>query len=148
MPSTAYRYLVTIPGVCQGKTIVEGSRIGVHDVMGLMVNSAGIEDVLRSFPDLTRAQVYECAHLHSLGAFIMLAKDAFETAIARTDVLGQCLLIWAWPMNDDTELARSQVRPQPDWTGVGWLAYGMVDRCSGAGICSISCRPHPGIWDH
>ena len=60
MAITAYRYLVQIPGVCQGRTIVEGTRIGVHDVVGLIVNGAGIEDVLRSFPDLKKAQVYEC----------------------------------------------------------------------------------------
>ena len=60
MASTAYRYLVQIPGVCKGRTIVEGTRIGVHDVVGLIVNGAGIEDVLRSFPDLKKAQVYEC----------------------------------------------------------------------------------------
>jgi uncharacterized protein (DUF433 family) len=60
MAATAYRYLVNIPGVCSGRTIVEGTRIGVHDVVGLMVNGASIEDVLRSFSDLTRAQIYEC----------------------------------------------------------------------------------------
>ncbi len=60
MPAASYRYLVNVPGVCQGKTIIEGTRIGVHDVIGLIVNGAGAEDVLRSFPDLSKAQVYEC----------------------------------------------------------------------------------------
>ncbi|HAK94158.1 MAG TPA: hypothetical protein DCM87_03925 [Planctomycetes bacterium] len=60
MATTAYRYLVRLPGVCQERTIVEGTRIGVHDVVGLIVNGATLEDVLRSFPDLSRAQVYEC----------------------------------------------------------------------------------------
>ena len=60
MAATAYRYLVRIPDVCKGRTIVEGTRISVHDVVGLIVNGAGIEDVIVSFPDLTRAQVYEC----------------------------------------------------------------------------------------
>lgn len=60
MSATAYRYLVNISGVCSGRTIVEGTRIGVHDVVGLIVNGSSIDDVLRSFPDLTRAQVYEC----------------------------------------------------------------------------------------
>jgi uncharacterized protein (DUF433 family) len=60
MAATAYRYLVKIPGVCLGRTIVEGTRIGVHDVVGLIVNGAAIDEVLRSFPDLKRAQVYEC----------------------------------------------------------------------------------------
>ena len=60
MAATSYRYLVNLPGVCQGKTIVEGTRIGVHDVVGLIVNGASVDDVCRSFPDLSRAQVYEC----------------------------------------------------------------------------------------
>jgi len=56
----AYRYLVNLPGVCNGHTIVANTRIGVHDVMGLIVNGATVEDVRRSFPDLTKAQIYEC----------------------------------------------------------------------------------------
>jgi uncharacterized protein (DUF433 family) len=60
MAATSYRYLVNLPGVCQGKTIVEGTRIGVHYVVGLILNGASVDDVCRSFPDLSRAQVYEC----------------------------------------------------------------------------------------
>ena len=60
MQAIAYRYLVNLPGVCNGRPIIEGTRIGVHDVVGLIVNGAAIEDVLRSFPDLTKAQIYEC----------------------------------------------------------------------------------------
>lgn len=60
MPATAYRYLVNLPGVRGGHTIIEDTRIGVHDVVGLVVNGASIDDVTRSLPDVTRAQVYEC----------------------------------------------------------------------------------------
>ena len=60
MQATAYRYLVNVPGVCGGQTIIEGTRIGVHDVVGMIVNGAEPEDVLRSFPDLKKAQIYEC----------------------------------------------------------------------------------------
>ncbi|MEY2428432.1 MAG: hypothetical protein QOJ40_1317 [Verrucomicrobiota bacterium] len=60
MAATAYRYLVNVPSVCSGQTIIEDTRIGVHDVVGLMLNGATTEDVLRSFPDLTKAQIYEC----------------------------------------------------------------------------------------
>jgi uncharacterized protein (DUF433 family) len=31
MPTTSYRYLTTIPGMRSGRTIIEGTRIGVHD---------------------------------------------------------------------------------------------------------------------
>ena len=60
MAATAYRYLTKIPGVRGGNTVVERTRVGVHDVVGLVVNGAGVDDVVRSLPDLTRAQVYEC----------------------------------------------------------------------------------------
>jgi uncharacterized protein (DUF433 family) len=60
MAATAYRYLINLPGVRGGRTIIEGTRIGVHDVVGLAVNGATVDDVVRSFPALTRAQIYEC----------------------------------------------------------------------------------------
>jgi uncharacterized protein (DUF433 family) len=60
MPSTTYHYLTQIPGVCAGRMIIEGTRIGVHDVVGLIVNGASVDDVCRSFRDLKRSQVYEC----------------------------------------------------------------------------------------
>ena len=60
MPATGYRYLVNLPDVRGGNTIVDGTRIGVHNVVGLIVNGSSVDDVVRSFPDLTRAQVYEC----------------------------------------------------------------------------------------
>jgi uncharacterized protein (DUF433 family) len=60
MAATAYRYLINLPGVRGGRTIVEGTRVSVHDVVGLTVNGASVDDVVRSFPDLSRAQVYEC----------------------------------------------------------------------------------------
>jgi len=56
----AYRYLTRKPGIRSGNTIVGNTRIGVHDVVGLVVNGAGVDDVIRSFPELTRAQVYQC----------------------------------------------------------------------------------------
>ena len=55
-----YRYLIRTPGVRSGNMIVVSTRIGVHDVVGLVVNGAGVDAVVRSFPELTRAQVYEC----------------------------------------------------------------------------------------
>ena len=59
-----YRYLVRVPGVRSGNMIVDGTRIGVHDVVGLVVNGAAVDDVVRRFPELTRAQVHECLAYH------------------------------------------------------------------------------------
>lgn len=62
MPATAYRYLVNLPGVRSGHTIIEGTRIGVHDVIGLLQTGETVDSVCsdRCFPMITKAQVYEC----------------------------------------------------------------------------------------
>lgn len=61
MPATTYQYLSRVSGVRSGHTIVEGTRIGVHDVVGLLQNGETVDTlVLRCFPDLTRAQIYSC----------------------------------------------------------------------------------------
>jgi uncharacterized protein (DUF433 family) len=58
--SETYRYITRLPGVRSGNAIIEGTRIGVHDVIGLLANGETPDSVLRCFPDLTKAQVYEC----------------------------------------------------------------------------------------
>jgi uncharacterized protein (DUF433 family) len=59
--SVDYRHLARQPGVRGGHTIVVGTRIGVHDVIGLLQNGETVDTVVdRCFPTLTRAQVYEC----------------------------------------------------------------------------------------
>jgi uncharacterized protein (DUF433 family) len=59
--ATAYRYITREPGVRSGHAMVEGTRIGVHDVIGLLQNGETVDSIVsRCFPNLTRAQVYEC----------------------------------------------------------------------------------------
>ena len=57
----AYRYIISQPGVRSGHAIIEDTRIGVHDVIGLLQNGETVESIVsRCFPGITRAQVYEC----------------------------------------------------------------------------------------
>ena len=59
--ATAYRYITRQPGVRSGHAIIEGTRIGVHDVIGLLQNGETVDSIVtRCFPNTTRAQVYEC----------------------------------------------------------------------------------------
>ena len=58
--ATSYRYIVQRAGVRSGHPIVEGTRIGVHDVVAMTKTGASVDEVVASFPRLTRAQVYEC----------------------------------------------------------------------------------------
>ena len=59
--SESYRYIVRSPDVRGGNARVEGTRIGVHDVIGLLQNGETIDSVIAScFPALSKAHVYEC----------------------------------------------------------------------------------------
>ena len=57
----AYAYLTREEGVRGGNPIVAHTRVGVHDVIGLLQNGETVDTIVsRCFPDVTRAQVYEC----------------------------------------------------------------------------------------
>jgi uncharacterized protein (DUF433 family) len=59
--STGYRYITRESGVRAGHAIIEGTRIGVHDVIGLLQSGETVDSILVScFPSLTKAQVFEC----------------------------------------------------------------------------------------
>ena len=86
MPKTkaTYRYIIKTAGVRGGNARIEGTRIGVHDVIGVFQNGETVDSVIRCFPSLTRAQVYEClayyedhvAEIDFLVARQMAAPDA------------------------------------------------------------------------
>jgi uncharacterized protein (DUF433 family) len=60
-PSLRYPYITSEPSVRGGHAIVEGTRIGMHDVIGLLQTGETVESVVATcFPSLRRAQVYEC----------------------------------------------------------------------------------------
>ncbi|HUG66218.1 MAG TPA: DUF433 domain-containing protein [Pirellulaceae bacterium] len=58
LPSSGYRYIASVPGVRSGQATVEGTRIGVHDVIALLQTGESV--VANCFLTLTRAPVYEC----------------------------------------------------------------------------------------
>jgi len=59
--SEGYKYITRHPDVRGGNAVVEDTRIGVHDVIGLLQNGETVDSIVtRCFPSLTKAQVYEC----------------------------------------------------------------------------------------
>ncbi|HEV2904016.1 MAG TPA: DUF433 domain-containing protein [Pyrinomonadaceae bacterium] len=60
MPQT-YAYITREVGVRGGNPIIVGTRVGVHDVIGLLQNGETVDSIVaESFPNLTKAQIYEC----------------------------------------------------------------------------------------
>jgi uncharacterized protein (DUF433 family) len=59
--SKSYRYIVRSAAVRGGNARVEGTRIAVHDGIGLLQNGESVESITTTcLPMLTKAQVYEC----------------------------------------------------------------------------------------
>ena len=59
--SQGYRHITRLPKVRGGHPVLKGTRIGVHDVVGLLQNGENVDSVISNcFPEITRAQVYEC----------------------------------------------------------------------------------------
>lgn len=62
--SQQYRYITRLPKVRGGHPVIEGTRIGVHDVVGLLQNGESVDSIISNcsncFPEITKAQIYEC----------------------------------------------------------------------------------------
>ena len=59
--SQSYRYIVRSADVRGGHARVEGTRIGVHDVIGLLQSGESVDTLTATvLTALTKAQVYEC----------------------------------------------------------------------------------------
>lgn len=54
------RYIVKAADVCGGKACIQNTRIGVHEVIGLLQTGKTGESATRQFPGVTRAQAYAC----------------------------------------------------------------------------------------
>jgi uncharacterized protein (DUF433 family) len=52
--ATNYRYIVKTEGIRGGRARIEGTRIGVHDVIGLLQNGETIDSISNCFPDINR----------------------------------------------------------------------------------------------
>ena len=58
--------IISIPGVRGGRAVVAGTRIGVHDVVGLLQNGETVETLMADcFPELSMTQVEACLAYHA-----------------------------------------------------------------------------------
>ena len=48
------------PKVCHGQACVEGTRLPVHQIGGMLANGDTIEDLLAEYPSLTHEDVLAC----------------------------------------------------------------------------------------
>ena len=48
------------PKVCHGQACIKGTRIPVHQIVGMLANGDTIEDLLAEYPSITRADILAC----------------------------------------------------------------------------------------
>ena len=48
------------PKICHGQACVRGTRIPVHQVVGMLANGDTVEDLLAEYPSLTREDIMAC----------------------------------------------------------------------------------------
>ena len=48
------------PKICHGQACVKGTRIPVHQILGMLANGDSIEDLLGEYPSLTREDILAC----------------------------------------------------------------------------------------
>ncbi len=48
------------PNICNGQACIKGTRIPVHQIIGMLANGDTIEDLLKEYPSLTHDDVLAC----------------------------------------------------------------------------------------
>jgi len=48
------------PNICHGQACIKGTRIAVHQIIGMLANGDTIEDLLKEYPSLTRDDILAC----------------------------------------------------------------------------------------
>lgn len=48
------------PTVCHGQACIKGTRIPVHQILGMLAGGDGVDDLLESYPSLSRQDIPAC----------------------------------------------------------------------------------------
>lgn len=55
-----YNRIAIDPSVCHGQACIKGTRIPVHQIVLMLANDDTIEDLLESYPSITREDILAC----------------------------------------------------------------------------------------
>ena len=48
------------PSICHGQACIKGTRIPVHQIIGMLANGDTVEELLKEFPSLERDDILAC----------------------------------------------------------------------------------------
>ena len=55
-----YERITIAPNICHGQACIKGTRIPVHQVIGMLANGDTIEELLKEYPSLERDDILAC----------------------------------------------------------------------------------------
>jgi uncharacterized protein (DUF433 family) len=56
----AFERISIDPNICHGQACVKGTRIPVHQIVGMLANGDTVEDLLSEYPSLSREDIMAC----------------------------------------------------------------------------------------
>ena len=48
------------PSICHGQACIKGTRIPVHQIIGMLANGDTVEELLKEYPSLERDDILAC----------------------------------------------------------------------------------------
>jgi uncharacterized protein (DUF433 family) len=55
-----FRRVSIKPNVCHGQACIKGTRIPVHQIVQMLANGDTFDELLESFPTITKEDILEC----------------------------------------------------------------------------------------
>ncbi len=58
--NTLHKRISIDPNICHGQACIKGTRIPVYQVVGMLANGDTIDELIDSYPSITREDVFAC----------------------------------------------------------------------------------------
>lgn len=55
-----FNRIVIDPKICHGQAVIKGTRIPVHQIIGMLANGDTVELLLQQYPSLKRQDILNC----------------------------------------------------------------------------------------
>ena len=55
-----FEYITIDPGICHGQACIKGTRIPVHQILGMLGHGDSFKDLLEAYPSLSREAILSC----------------------------------------------------------------------------------------
>ena len=55
------------PNICHGQACIKGTSIPAHQIVRMLANGDGIEDLIKEYPSLTREDILACLDYSGIG---------------------------------------------------------------------------------